>query len=75
MLTRRGWLTGAGAAALLIGGRVFGFVEAYVAGAVLAALLLVSVIWLAVTRLSVEVSRQLHPSASTQGARRGSICS
>ena len=61
MLTRRGWLTGAGAAALLIGGRVFGFIEAYVAGSMLAALLLLSVIWLAVTRLSVEVSRQLHP--------------
>ncbi|MCU0312283.1 MAG: DUF58 domain-containing protein [Acidimicrobiales bacterium] len=61
MLTRRGWLTGAGAAALLIGGRVLGFVEGYVAGSVLAALLVVSVVWLAVTRLSVEVSRELHP--------------
>ena len=68
MLTRRGWLTGAGAAALLIGGRMFGFLEAYVAGSVLAALLLISVIWLAVTRLSVEVSRQLHPERVHAGS-------
>lgn len=61
MLTRRGWLTGAGAAALLVAGRVLGFVEGYVGGAVLAALLVVSALWLVVTRLSVEVSRELHP--------------
>jgi uncharacterized protein (DUF58 family) len=61
VLTRRGWLTALGAAALLVGGRVFGFVEAYVGGAVLAALLVVSVLWLVATRLSVEVSRELHP--------------
>jgi uncharacterized protein (DUF58 family) len=61
VLTRRGWVTAIGAAGLLVGGRVFGFPEGYVGGAVLAALLLVSVAWLVATRLAVEVSRELHP--------------
>ena len=38
------------------------------AGSMLAALLLLSVIWLAVTRLSVEVSRQLHPERVHAGS-------
>jgi uncharacterized protein (DUF58 family) len=61
VLTRRGWITAIGGAGLLVGGRVFGFPEGYVGGAVLAALLLVSVAWLVATRLAVEVSRELHP--------------
>jgi uncharacterized protein (DUF58 family) len=61
VLTRRGWLTGLGAVALIVGGRVFGFVEAYVGGAVLLALLVTSGLWLVVTRVAVEVSRELHP--------------
>ena len=68
MLTRRGWLTGVSAAALLVAGRVLGFVEAYVAGAVLAALLVVSGLWLVVTRISVEVSRDLHPPRVSAGS-------
>jgi len=61
VLTRRGWTTAFGAAALLVGGRVLGFPEGYVGGAVLGALLVVSVAWLVATRLSIEVSRELHP--------------
>jgi uncharacterized protein (DUF58 family) len=61
VLTRRGWATGGAVAVLLVLGRTFGFVEAYVAGAVLAALLVVSGLWLALTRLSIEVSRELRP--------------
>jgi uncharacterized protein (DUF58 family) len=61
VLTRRGWVTALGAAGLLVAGRVFGFPEGYVGGAVLGALLIVSVAWLVATRLAVEVSRELHP--------------
>jgi len=68
VLTRRGWLTGAGALLLLVGGRVFGFVEGYVAGAALVALLVVSILWLAVTKVSVEVSRELHPARVHAGS-------
>ena len=61
MLTRRGWITGALAGALLVVGRVFATIEGYIAGAVLAVLLVVSVLWLVVTRLDVDVTRVLHP--------------
>jgi len=61
VLTRRGWFTGVLAGALLVLGRVFGTVEGYLAGAVLAALLIGSVLWLVATRLDVSVTRVLHP--------------
>lgn len=61
MLTARGWLTGVLAAALLVAGRVFGIIEAYVAGAVLVVLLVASVLWLVASKVDVDVRRRLHP--------------
>ncbi len=61
MLTRRGWIAGVLAGALLVVGRVFGTIEGYIAGATLAVLLVGSVLWLVATRLDVAVTRVLHP--------------
>jgi uncharacterized protein (DUF58 family) len=61
VLTRRGWFTAVLAGVLLVLGRVFGTIEGYIAGAVLAALLIGSVLWLVATRLDVSVTRVLHP--------------
>jgi uncharacterized protein (DUF58 family) len=61
VLTRRGWSTAVFAVALLVAGRVFAMVEGYVAGAILALLLLASVVWLAVVRVDIAVTRVLHP--------------
>ena len=61
MLTRRGWVAGILAGALLVIGRVFGTVEGYIAGATIAVLLVGSVLWLVATRLDVSVTRVLHP--------------
>ena len=68
MLTRRGWAIGVVAGLLLVAGRVFGALEAYIAGASLAALLIISVLWLVVTRLDVSVDRVLHPPRVHAGA-------
>lgn len=61
MLTRRGWIAGVLAGALLVIGRVFGTIEGYIAGATIAVLLVGSVLWLVATRLDVGVTRVLHP--------------
>ena len=61
MLTRRGWFAGVLAAALLVAGRVFGMIEGYIIGSAIGLLLVVSVLWLVVTRIDVQVSRTLHP--------------
>ena len=61
MLTRRGWIAGVLAGALLVIGRVFGTIEGYIAGGTLAVLLVGSVLWLVATRLDVAVTRVLHP--------------
>lgn len=61
MLTRRGWIAGVLAGALLVVGRVFGTIEGYIAGGTIAVLLVGSVMWLVATRLDVAVTRVLHP--------------
>lgn len=49
------------AAALPIGGRLLGAPELYVLGATLAALLVGTVAYLTLSRLNIDVSRELHP--------------
>ena len=61
MLTRQGWLVGAGAVALLGAGRLLGIFELFLLGAGAAALLLVCTLATALTRLRLDVARELHP--------------
>lgn len=61
MLTREGWLVGAVALVLIAVGRLFGLLELFVLGIGLAALLLLSALFLAVARLDLSVGRRLEP--------------
>ncbi|MDP1819301.1 MAG: DUF58 domain-containing protein [Acidimicrobiales bacterium] len=62
MLTRQGWLVGAGACILLVGGRVLGLLELFALGLVAGALLIGSTVLVHAARLELEVGRVLHPS-------------
>jgi uncharacterized protein (DUF58 family) len=62
MLTRQGWLVGAGAVALLAGGRLLGLVELLALGVVALALLVSSWVLVASSRLELEVGRAVHPT-------------
>jgi uncharacterized protein (DUF58 family) len=62
LLTRQGWLVGAGAVALLLMGRVLGLVELFALGVVAAALLAGSAILVGSARLELEVGRAVHPA-------------
>lgn len=61
MLTRRGWGTVLAGVVFLITGRVLGAIEFYVIGATLFALLGGTILWLQLTRLDLDVARELHP--------------
>ena len=61
MLTRSGWLAALGAAASLFTGRIFGLVELFLLGMGLVVLLLLVITRVLLTRLSLEVGRQLSP--------------
>jgi uncharacterized protein (DUF58 family) len=61
MLTRQGWLVGVGAIALLVAGRVLGIFELFLLGAGAAALLLLCTLATSLTRLRLDVGRELHP--------------
>jgi uncharacterized protein (DUF58 family) len=61
VLTRQGRLTLLAAIALFAAGRIVGSVELYVFGAVLAGLVAVTVLGVTLTRVRIEVSRELHP--------------
>jgi len=61
-LTRQGWLVAAGAAALMLMGRVLGLVELFALGAIAAALVVGSAVVVAAARLELEVGRALHPA-------------
>jgi uncharacterized protein (DUF58 family) len=61
MLTRQGWLVGAGALGLLVAGRILGIFELFLLGAGAAGLLLVCTLATSLTRLRLDVSRELHP--------------
>jgi uncharacterized protein (DUF58 family) len=60
-LTRRGWILAGLTAVLLLGGRLFGLVELYVAGAATGVLLASTTLVVGFTRLQVEVRRSIHP--------------
>ena len=62
MLTRQGWLVGAGAIALLVAGRFLGLVELFALGAVALVLLAGAVAVVAASRLELEVGRVVHPA-------------
>lgn len=62
MLTRQGWLVGAGAAALLLAGRFLGLVELFALGGVALVLLAGAAALVAASRLELEVGRVVHPA-------------
>jgi uncharacterized protein (DUF58 family) len=62
LLTRQGWLVGAGAAALLLLGRVLGLAELFALGLVAIALLVGSAVLVGSARLELEVGRAVHPA-------------
>ncbi len=61
MLTRRGWTLLGVALGLLVGGRLLGVIELYVVGASAASLVVVAAMLVALARLRLEVSREIHP--------------
>lgn len=61
MLTRQGWLLSGLAVALLVIGRILGTLELMLLGATVGALVLVTVAFIALSRLRISVDRELHP--------------
>jgi uncharacterized protein (DUF58 family) len=61
MLTRQGWMVGMGGIALVLAGRLLGATELFVLGTGAIALLLVTAVVVGLTRLDLEVARELHP--------------
>ena len=61
MLTRRGWGTMVVGVAFLVAGRLLGALEFYVIGATAFVLLAGTLAWLQITRLDLDVARELHP--------------
>lgn len=61
MLTKAGLATLLASLGVLAGGRVFGLTELFVLGAGGLAILILAVLYVAIRRLQVEVSRQLSP--------------
>ena len=61
MLTRQGWLLSGLAVALLVIGRILGTLELMLLGATVGALVLVTVGFIALSRLRISVDRELHP--------------
>ncbi len=61
MLTLQGRLTLLTAVGLLLAGRLFGTIELYVLGAVLMVLVAITVVGVSLTRIRIDVSRELHP--------------
>lgn len=62
MLTRQGWLVAAGAALLLVGGRILGLLELFALGVIVTVLLIGCALLVHAARLELEVGRVLHPS-------------
>jgi uncharacterized protein (DUF58 family) len=61
MLTRQGRIVALAAVAVLVAGRVFGSLELYVLATTLGGLVAVAAVMSAVTKVRIEVSRELHP--------------
>lgn len=62
MLTRTGWLAAAGAAGLVLTGRLVAVDEAFLAGATIAVLVVLAALGVALVRLRLDVARELHPA-------------
>ena len=61
MLTRRGWLLGVGAAALGVAGRLLGISELFALAAAAVTLVIGGLIYVHVTRVTLDAQRELHP--------------
>jgi uncharacterized protein (DUF58 family) len=61
MLTREGRIAALTAVAFLVAGRLFGSLELYVLGVVLGGLVIAAAVSVAVMKVQIEVSRELHP--------------
>jgi uncharacterized protein (DUF58 family) len=61
VLSRQGWLVGAGGLGLVALGRLLGVFELFILGGVALALVAVALLLVASTRLRLEVGRELHP--------------
>ncbi len=62
MLTRQGWLVGAGVVALLGSGRLLGLPELFALGVIAAVLLVGAVVLVGSSRLELQVGRAVHPA-------------
>jgi uncharacterized protein (DUF58 family) len=62
VLTRTGWLAAAGAAGLVLTGRLVAVDEAFLAGATIAVLVVLAALGVALVRLRLDVARELHPA-------------
>jgi uncharacterized protein (DUF58 family) len=61
MLTRQGWFVAGGALAFIVAGRLLGSFELFLVGATIAALVICCTVYVALTRLRIDVTRELHP--------------
>ena len=61
MLTRQGWLLCGLAVGLLVVGRILGTLELMLLGATVGALVLITVAFIALSKLRISVDRELHP--------------
>jgi uncharacterized protein (DUF58 family) len=61
LLTRQGWFVAAAAAGFLVAGWLFGSDEMFLVGGTLLALVLTCVGYVALSRLRIDVTRELHP--------------
>jgi uncharacterized protein (DUF58 family) len=61
VLTRQGWLVTGGGILLIVGGRLLGVFELFVLGAAALSLVGLSLLLVVLTRLRLEVSRELSP--------------
>lgn len=68
MLTRQGGLVTAGSIALVLAGRLFGIFELFVVGAAGVALVVGAAVVVALTRLRLDVSRDLRPPRAHAGS-------
>jgi uncharacterized protein (DUF58 family) len=62
VLTRQGWFVAGGALAMLVVGRLLGTVELYVFAVAAALVVVAAVVSVRLSRLRLEVSRELHPA-------------